>query len=71
MATALKTSSRIKRPACREPVEQVVVRVPVARDTGSLSVKDAEAIIRNAGGRPMTQAELERFRAFKKPEGER
>jgi hypothetical protein len=62
MATTFKTSSKIKRP--------VVVSVPVARDSGSLSVKDAEAIIRNAGGRPMTEAEVERFRVFKKSENE-
>jgi len=29
-------------------------------------LKDAEAIVRRAGGRPMTEAEAERFRVFKK-----
>jgi len=58
MATTYKTSSKIKRP--------VVVSVPVTRDAGSLSLKDAEAIVRRAGGRPMTEAEAERFRVFKK-----
>ena len=57
MATIYKTSSRIKRP--------VVVSVPVTRDSGSLSLKDAEAIVRRAGGKPMSEKESKRFSAFK------
>jgi hypothetical protein len=58
MATTYKNSSRTKRP--------VVVSVPVTRDTGSLAVKDAEAIIRHAGGQPMSKEEIKRFGGFKK-----
>lgn len=58
MATTYKASSRIKRP--------VVVSVPVTQDTGSLAVKDAEAIIRRAGGRLMSKEEVKRFSAFKR-----
>ena len=61
MTTTFKTFSRTKRP--------VVVSIPVARDTGSLSVKDAEAIVRRAGGRPMSKEEVKRFSAFKKAAG--
>ena len=58
MKTISKTSSKIKRP--------VVVSVPVTRDAGSLSLKNAEAIIRQAGGRPMSKEETKRFGAFMK-----
>ena len=56
----------MKRPACREPDEPVVVSVPVTRDTGSLSLKTAEAIIRRAGCRPMSKEETKRFGALMK-----
>ncbi|NBB80174.1 MAG: hypothetical protein GVY36_12140 [Verrucomicrobia bacterium] len=39
--------------------------IPVVRDGDSLSLKNAEAIIRRAGGQPMSQKELKRFSAFK------
>ena len=58
MKTISKTSSGIKRP--------VVVSLPVTRDAGSLSIKTAEAIIRRAGGRPMSKEETKRFDALMK-----
>lgn len=57
MATISKTLKKIRRP--------VIVSVPVMHHRDSLSLKDAEAIVRHAGGRPMTKKERERFNAFK------
>jgi len=57
MTTTYKSSSKTKRP--------VVVSIPVTRDVGSLSLKDAEAIVRREGGQPMSEKESKRFSAFK------
>jgi hypothetical protein len=69
MATTLNYSSgtkRPKRPACRGPVEPVVVRIPVLPEHPSLSIQEAEAIVRQAGGKPMTKDEMKYYRRFLK-----